>query len=321
VSSGDFILRGAALLVWLGSCARPTEVELRLFPCGLAGMLPVAVDLDVQGYDAAGVALTPLRASFAVAASVLDDGYATVGLRRPPGISTADFTLTWRDATGGAQLVMHPALVVPKLGEVLELGAEMCAPVGSTSSGSSSSGDATSTSTSSSSGTSTSTSSGTSSGTSSSSGTSTSGSTSTGATTESSTTGELSIVGSSCDMVNEQFYCENGGAGQLGTLLECENLVWVEADLVKRCDLDAYCPASLGLIGPVAVGCSGLGLSGWSCVCQDSVPVPCLGDEAKCTGNVNLTLCIDDGQGMAIRTKGVCISCLDEDIEGPWCEP
>lgn len=319
MSSGDFILRGAALLLLLGSCARPTEVELRLFPCGLVGGLPVSVDLDVQGYDATGTALTPLRASFAVAASVLDDGYATVGLRRPPGISTADFTLTWHDAVGGAQLVMHPALVVPKVGEVLELGAEMCAPVDSTSSGSSSSGDASSTSSSSSGGTSTGSSTSSSSGDSSSGGTSTSSSTSTGATTESSTTGEMSVEGGDCNNDNEQFYCENGGPGELGTLFACENFVWVKADLEKLCVIDTYCPPALGLIGPVAVGCSGLGLSGWSCVCQDATPVPCGLEKEECVGNMNITLCIDDGQGMPIRTKGVCASCLN--TEGPWCAP
>jgi len=320
VSFGDSILRGAALLL-LGSCARPTQVELRLFPCGLAEALPVSVDLDVQGYDAAGTALAPLHASFPLAAGVLGDGYATVGLNRPPGIATADFTLTWHDGAGGAQVVMHPALEVPSVGEVLELGAEMCAPIDSSSSGGTSTGEGTSTSTSTGmtgSGTGSSTSSGESSSSSTGDGTSTG--TSTGETTESSTTGEPSMVGAACNMVNDQFFCENGGPGQLGTLLECDNNIWTAADLVKRCNLDVYCPLETGLVEPVAVGCSGLGAFDWACVCQDKVPLECIGDEANCVGNDRITLCIDDGEGKMIRTKGVCaVLCIDDDIAGPLC--
>ncbi|HPG76940.1 MAG TPA: hypothetical protein PLU61_12240 [Rhodoglobus sp.] len=95
--------------------------------------------------------------------------------------------------------------------------------------------------------------------------------------------------------------------------------MWVKANLEKLCVIDTYCPPALGLIGPVAVGCSGLGLSGWSCVCQDATPVPCGLEKEECVGNMNITLCVDDGQGMPIRTKGVCASC--ENFEGPWCAP
>jgi hypothetical protein len=89
----------AALL--LTACAKPTEVELRLKPCGE----PVKVDLDIQGYDGEGAAMTPLSASFEISdEGVFGDGYATVGLKKPEGMVTADFTLTWHgsdDARGG----------------------------------------------------------------------------------------------------------------------------------------------------------------------------------------------------------------------------
>lgn len=320
MSFGDSILRSAALWLLLGGCARPTEVELRLYPCGFAGALPVSVDLEVRGYDAMGTALKPLTASYMVAAGVLADGYATVGLRPPEGIATADFIVTWHDAVGGAQVVMHAALAVPTVGEVLELGADMCAPVDSTSSGvvTTSTGEGTSTSTGV-----VVTTSGTDSGTSSTStgdSTSTSASTSTGDSTGTSTTGEMSMVGDPCNMANDQFFCEGGGPGQLGTLLECTNSIWTAANLKSRCSLPVYCPPETGLVDPVAVGCSGQGAFDWACVCQDQVPLECLGDEASCLGNDRITLCIDDGQGKKIRTKGVCaVFCVDADIAGPWC--
>jgi len=324
VSFGDPIRRGAVLLVLLGACARPTEVELRLFPCGLAGAPPVQVELEIQGYDAAGAALEPLSASFAVTASALGDGYATVGLRPPAGISRADFTLTWRDAMGGAQVVTHADLAVPKVGEVLELGADMCAPLGSSSSSgteagtSSSSGTSTGTSTSTGEGTSTSTGEGTS--TSTGEGTSTGTSTDTGETTEANTTGEPSMLGDGCNMAVDQFFCEHGGPGKLGKLLECAGNTWKAADLKQRCNLDDYCPPSLLQVQPVAVGCSGEGAIGWACVCQDQPPQPCLGDESGCLGNQAITLCIDDGQGAEIRTKGMCaVFCVDVDPAGPQC--
>ncbi len=307
MSFGDPILRGAALLLLLGSCARPTEVELRLFPCGLAGMTPVTIDLDVQGYDAAGTALAPLHANFAVAVGDLGDGYATVGLRPPAKIATADFTLTWHDAMGGAQVVTHAAVGVPAVGEVLELGADMCVPLGSTGSSSTSTGEGSS---SSSTGEGTSTSS---------SSTGEGTSTSTGETTETSTTGEPSIKGEGCIIPDDQYYCEHGGPGQVGTLLECVMNVWTKADLKQRCDNNMYCDG-LGLVEPVGVGCSGEGSVGWICVCQDKVPVPCLFEEAGCMDISKLLLCVDDGEGTMIRTKGACAEfCSTDDPAGPQC--
>ncbi len=319
MSFGDPILRGAALLLLLGSCARPTEVELRLFPCGLAGVTPVTVDLDVQGYDAAGTALAPLHASFAVAGGDLGDGYATVGLRPPAQIATADFTLTWRDPMGGAEVVTHTAVGVPAVGEVLELGAEMCVPQGSTGSTSTSTGEGTSTSTSTGS---SSSSSSTGEGTSSSSSTTGEGtgtSTSTGETTETSTTGEPGKEGGDCVIPNEQYYCEGGGPGQVGTLLECVVDKWTKANLKERCEDNGYCEG-LGLVEPVGVGCSGEGEVGWICLCQDKVPVPCLLEEEGCMEISKLSLCIDDGQGTKIRTKGACAEyCSTVDPAGPQC--
>ena len=87
------------------------------------------------------------------------------------------------------------------------------------------------------------------------------------------------MVGTGCMFPQEQFFCENGGPGQLGTLLECVGDLWVKADLEKRCDFDAFC-VDVGLTNPKLVGCSGTGSDVFTCVCQDELPQPCVGDEA-----------------------------------------
>ena len=128
------------------------------------------------------------------------------------------------------------------------------------------------------------------------------------------------MVGDPCDMDSDQFFCEGGGPGQMGALLECIGNVWTAANLMTRCNLDAYCPPELGLVNPVAVGCSGQGAFDWACVCQDGAPMECLGDEAMCLGDDKITLCVDDGQGKKIRTEGRCaVFCVDDTIDGPWC--
>ena len=103
-------------------------------------------------------------------------------------------------------------------------------------------------------------------------------------------------------------------------MLECIGNVWTAAYLMTRCNLDAYCPPELGLVNPVAVGCSGQGAFDWACVCQDGAPMECLGDEAMCLGDDKITLCVDDGQGKKIRTEDRCaVFCVDDTIDGPWC--
>ena len=103
-------------------------------------------------------------------------------------------------------------------------------------------------------------------------------------------------------------------------MLECVSDVWTAANLQLLCKTDVYCPLELGQVDPVPVGCSGLGSIGWACVCQDKVPLPCVGDEAACLGDDKITLCIEDEMGTQIRTKGMCApSCLDDDFAGPLC--
>lgn len=322
------MLRGAAVLLLVG-CARATEVELRLYPCGLHGGVPVRVDLEVRGFDAADAPLAPLRATFQIppGPGVLGDGYATVGLAPPDGLVRADFIVTWHDAEGEAEVVVHPNLAVPGLGEVLELGAEMCAPVDASSGGSSTGGSSSSSGESSSSSGSESSSTGDGT-TTTGDGTTTTGdgtTTTTGDTTDdtsgTSTTGEETMVGSFCDSKMTEYYCEGGGPGQLGTLLECIDAKWAKADLVKRCNLDAFC-TDIGLIEPKAVGCSGIGPEVFSCVCQDAVPQPCIGDEAACQmGQEIITLCIENELDTPIRTKGRCAVVCYEDGDGPMCKP
>jgi len=124
----------ASSLVSLVACGKATEVELRLHPCmlGQSGP-PHRVDLEIVGYDEAGKAMAPLMRGFEITdPAVLADGYATVGLNKPDGMVEAAFTLTWSYGPEVLARVELPRRPVPAAGEVLELGAEGCAPVGDT---------------------------------------------------------------------------------------------------------------------------------------------------------------------------------------------
>lgn len=322
-------------LTWtLSGCAKPTEVELRLYPCGD----PERVDLDVQGYDADGSKLPALSASFVVADSgVFGDDYATVGLRKPDGMVTADFTLTWHGRGEAEAVVTLRGLAVPAAGEVLELGATDCMPVGATSTGDTSTGAGTGTSTGTTGGTvamtstDTSTDAGTT-GTSTSTGetgeTTTTGTTgattgSTGdTTTDDTTTGGDTLEGKGCDPDNADFACDNGGPGQVGDLLKCigqvPNATWQKVP-PSMCILAISC-SDIGIMQPVGVGCSGQGLQ-FACLCQESPPVDCDGSEEPCSDpEMNkLTLCVDVGDGPK-RTQTHCGLCNADDPDKPYCQ-
>ena len=298
------IARAATLLVCC-ACARPTEVELRLHACALAGEAPVRVDLEIRGLDAEGAVLPVLEASFDIDPAALADGYATVALRKPVGMVEADFTISWHDGDGGIEVVELLGRPVPAPGEVLELAADDCTPVGESSGGSSTSGDGTTGGSSTTDGTtaveSTSTGGDTTSMTSMTSMTSSS-TDETDATTDG-TTGEASMVGTVCDGMF-QFYCENGGPGQVGTMLYCDG-VWKDDDLEEICAtlFKANCPDTLGMVNPVAVGCSGVGPGGLTCVWKDTPGQPC--EPVGCTLGKKITLC-DDGDRVLAECSGPC---------------
>ena len=324
-------LATASALLCAGlACARPTEVELRLYPC--TSITPVHVTLDVQGYDAEGAALAPLHAEFEISgAGVLADGFATVGLRKSDALAEADFTLTWRDAEGAAEVVTHPRLVVPDVGAVLELGAEMCAPVDDTSSSggdtstgsSSSSGDSTTTDASSSTTvdpTTGSSSSGSSTGDTTTTGDSSTSTGDTDTTTGDMTTGEPSMVGEPCGG-DDLLFCEHVAPGKPGTALSCDGKNWMLGDLQKICfPLSDFCPTGK-MMNPKPVGCTAYddNVTGFSCICEEEPMVPCLPAEIGCEGLNEITMCVDDGMGGEQRLKGLCVGQCYDVANAPYC--
>lgn len=311
----------AALL--LTACAKPTEVELRLRPCGD----PVKVDLDIQGYDGEGAAMTPLSASFEISdEGVFGDGYATVGLKKPDGMVTADFTLTWHGSDELEEVVTLTDVAVPAAGEVLTLEAKDCAQVGDSTTGEPTSGG--STSTGSEPGTSTgSTSTGdetttTTTGTTEATTTGDDTTTTTGTTevtTEStggSSTGDT-ILGDPCEMSDQDLlYCEDGGAGLVGDVFVCDQGEW--KDGVSACSPAVWC-SEVGFMMPFTVGCSGVD-EDLACVCREmGSDVECTPADQGCEGNI-ITLCQDTQDGPRI-TKGTCpVMCNMDDPMNPYCK-
>lgn len=307
-------------LLLLTACSKPTEVELRLYPCGA----PDKLDLDIQGYDGEGKALPLLQKSFVISdPGVFGDEYATVGLSKPDGMVTADFTLTWHE-DGALAVVVLTGKNVPDVGEVLELGADGCMPVGGTTIAmtepTSSTGASTSTSTgpaSTSTGDDTTTgSTGTATTMESTTDVGTTSTTTTGTDTSTGdmTTGEETLLGKPCDPDDPQgaFYCEGSGPGLIGTLLECEVDEWVTADCnVVDC-------AMIQFTMPVAVGCSGVGYT-FACVCQEMTPVEvCMTEDQGCDMNDNMTITLCH-EGFIAKT--VCAMCSAEDEDLPVCVP
>lgn len=321
-------LATASALLCAGlACARPTEVELRLYPC--TSITPVRVTLDVQGYDAEGKALAPLHAEREIpGAGVLADGFATVGLRKADGLAEADFTLTWEDAQGAAEVVTHPRLAVPEVGAVLELGAEMCAPVGDTSSSGDTSTGSTSTGDSSTGDSTTGSDTGDTTTGSSSSGSSSTGDTTTGSTssstgdsdTDDSTTGEPSKIGTKC-RAGELVFCEGDAPGKPGVALVCDT-TWQVADLAMLCSpLHDYCPTA-DMVNPKPVGCTAHadGVVGFSCVCEEEPTVPCDPAKIGCQGSNEITMCVDDGMGGQEQLKGLCVGLCHDVAMAPYCK-
>ncbi|MBK9752916.1 MAG: hypothetical protein IPO88_05295 [Nannocystis sp.] len=315
------ILFGVVAFLGVGACAQPTEVELRLYPCELGEGPPLRVDLEVVGYDASGAAMPPLTRSFDIPdPGVLADGYATVGLHKPDGMVEAAFTLTWTFPQSVAAQVELPRRPLPAAGEVLELGADSCTPVGGSTGTSTGDSDASTSSGGSSSGGQTgdaSTSGGSSS-------TSTSGDTSTSTGSDSSgggsSTGEPSMLGDPCDDQNDSLFCENAGPGKLGNALYCMGGTWQPADLINLCKpLSDYCPTMM-LTDAVPIGCTNEGVDGFSCACRDEPAMDCVPADVGCDGNVNITLCTDDGDKQ-IRVKGLCIGLCMDVGQGPYCVP
>ena len=302
-----------SLVSLLTACAKPTEVELRLLPCGT----PVRVDLDVQGYDGDGQALAPLHASFAITDSgVFSDSYATVGLVKPDGMVTADFTVTWTGGDDVQQVVVATGMTVPDAGEVLTIEADGCMAVDdSTTDVPTSTGEP---------GTSTgaaSTSTGTGTGSGSTGddttgdvSTTTTGSTgdvSTTGTTESAdtstggSTGNDTMLGDAC-APDGAYLCDGSGPGVVGQLLECKQGEWD----TTACDL-TDCPA-LGFPQYQVVGCSGEEIFG--CICQADPGTNCIPADQGCdVDGMTMTLCLD-----GVLSKTVCAVCY-EDPNGPYC--
>lgn len=324
--SASFVLALAACGL---ACARPTEVELRLHPC--TALTPVRVLLDIQGYDAAGEPLAPLHAEFEIGgARVLADGIATVGLRKPDGLVEADFTLTWVDAQDVAEVVTHTGLAVPDVGEILELGADGCAPVdGETGTSSGSSGDGTSSSsgdgttgdatTGSSSGDDTTSTSSSSSDDTTTTGDGSSTTDATDTSTGDNTTGEASMLGMPCGG-DDLLYCEGSGPGKAGVGLRCDGKNWQLADLVSLCEtLTDYCPVG-SMINPFPVGCTAHDdhVTGFACICAEDPKVPCVQANIGCEGLNQITLCTDDGDEQQL--KGLCVGECYDDGGGPFCK-
>jgi hypothetical protein len=325
------ILFAVTSLLGAAACAKPTEVELRLYPCMVAESGPPRrVDLEIVGYDEAGEPMPPLMQGFDIPdLSVLADGHATVGLRKPAGMVEAEFKLTWSYGPERTATVELPRRPVPAAGEVLELGAEGCMSAGDTTGTSAGESDASSGSTGSSSGssssgegTSTSTSTGdTSTGTSTGDTSTSSSSGESSSSGGSSTTGEPSMEGLPC--VNDgELFCENAGPGKMGKALYCDADagLWIAADLVDACEpLAIFCPTDQ-LTNPKPIGCVSNGFDGFSCACSDDPGQPCEPDKIGCVGNDRITLCTDLGDG-EIRVKGLCVGLCQDEGEGPYCLP
>ena len=88
-------LSGSAMLS--SSCAPANDlVELRLFPCDVAGGDPRAVAIELTAFDAAGEIVETFDTKFEdISAQVFDDGYATVGYRADASVVTARVRVGW----------------------------------------------------------------------------------------------------------------------------------------------------------------------------------------------------------------------------------
>ncbi|MDC0718441.1 hypothetical protein [Nannocystis bainbridge] len=322
-------LVGGATVWLLGACgAKPTEVELQLFPCDLVSGAPTSVSLRIQSYGAEGAIGEPLTKTFPITdPAVFDDDFATVGFTPPAGTLTADITVTW--IAEGEMAEAKYNLSVPALGEVLQLGKDECeGGPGTTSTpttdgmttvgpGTSETGTSTEPGTSS---TSTSTTETTSTSTTETTSTSTTDETTTTSTTDTTettmgTAGDDPMEGGGCEIPLE-LACD-AGPGVLGKLLQCQDGKW---ELNETFCTPGSC-GDTGLAEPQAAGCVG-SLQSWSCACADTPKSECsMGMQSQCgesTGDgVKVELCVEDA-GKTYYYVSVCPVCEEENGQ-PLC--
>ncbi len=125
------------------------QVELRLFPCDVDGVQPRSVAVEITGFDTAGEVVETFEVGFDdIAAGVFDDGYATVGYRRDPGVVTATMRVGWfAEPQAGPiddadAIVVYESLEVPAAGQVLSLNVDSdCSPIAGDGDGDSGDGD------------------------------------------------------------------------------------------------------------------------------------------------------------------------------------
>lgn len=325
-----------AVLALAGCVDKGSGVELRLYPCQVAGGAPSKVVVAIQSYDAGGAAIGErLEKTFAIAdPAVFSDDYATVEFVPPAGTTTADFTLTW--SGGGVETsAVYTDRVVPRAGEVLVLGNDACAAIGDTTGPGStgettlaeSTGDETTTTTGSTGDETTGETTGTTDGTTDASTSSTSTG-STGETTGGTTGGPMEGGGCEVEQINA-VVCD-GGPGVLGTFLRCDGdtMVWTNINEAPPCDLATACPFELGFEFPKIVGCLGGGVA-WACACADidlmtSKPETCPQDGvSKCgekvDSSVKVELCVPDGDEV-YHYVGLCPVCSEPVPGAPLCE-
>ncbi|MFO7561379.1 MAG: hypothetical protein R6X02_01945 [Enhygromyxa sp.] len=121
----------------LGGCGGAADlVELRLYPCGIDDIEPRAVLVELTGFDEQGETVETYEVAFDnIAATVFEDGYATLGYRKGPAVVRARVRLGWFAATSASSLAEADAIavyedvVVPDLGEVLDLRSSACSEV------------------------------------------------------------------------------------------------------------------------------------------------------------------------------------------------
>jgi len=308
-------LLGCSALWALAACGdKPTEVELRLYPCDLTSGLPTSVALTIQSSGADGKIGEPLAKTFPIAdQAVFDDGFATVGFTPPAGTLSADITVVW---TADSEVVQaRYNLNVPALGEVMPLGKEECEPpTGTTSTptttddpttmgpGTTETGPSTETGTTTDTGTMTTdpTETTSTSSTSTSTGDSETTTETTTSTTETTSTTDTTMGTSGGPM--EGGNCNNPGSlacdagpGALGNLLQCQIDTWV---LKNDFCQESTCE-NLGFDNPQPVGCFGDEQS-WACACAETPQGECdMGMQSQCGAAIGMDvlveLCVEDG--------------------------
>lgn len=329
-----------AALALAGCGDTASGVELRLYPCQVAGGAPSKVVVAIDSYDAGGAALGGrLEKTFAIDdPAVFSDDYATVEFVPPAGTATADFTVTW--SGGGVETsAAYAGKVVPKLGEVLVLGNDACSAIGDTTTsgpgstgettlGETTDGDTTTTGSTGDGTTGETTGTGTTADSTTDPSTSSTSTGSTGETTGGTTGGPME--GGGCDVDQVGMVVCDGGPGVLGTFLQCDGdtMVWTDANETPPCVLETACPFELGFTFPKVVGCLGDGME-WTCACADidpmtSEPKECPQDGVSKCGepldeSVKVELCVSDGDSLH-HYVGLCPACSEPMAGAPLCE-